>query len=67
MSNDMLRNMIELSSRPGGYTMEDLYAIFPNTPETERDLAELTNAGLVAPRYDGSELKYYEILAEGLR
>lgn len=64
MNENMLRNIIELSSRPGGYTMDDLFANFPQTPDTFDDLAELAEAGLITPRYDRDILRYYEPIAQ---
>lgn len=67
MNMNMLRNMIELSDRPGGYTMDDFYANFPNNEDTWLELGALTDAGLIRPKYNGDAIENYEITADGTR
>lgn len=65
INHNMLRNLIELSDRPGGYKAEDFYDNFPNTRETFDHLGQLANSGFVVPRYENEILQGVDITDAG--
>lgn len=65
MNNNMLRNLIELNDRPGGFTTQDFHANFPEDEETWIHLGELANAGLVTPVFANDMLENVGITQEG--